>query len=84
MKTRIVQIGNSQGLRIPKPLLAAAGLGPDDEVEITVMPDGLRIRRAAYPREGWAAAAAALAARGDDGLLDASTSTRFDDEEWTW
>jgi antitoxin MazE len=84
MKPRIVQIGNSQGLRIPKPLLAAAGLGPGDQVEITVVPDGLRIRRAAHPREGWAEAAAALAAQADDGLLDAPTSTRFDDEGWTW
>ena len=34
MKTRLVRIGNSRGLRLPKPLLEQAGL--EDEVEIRV------------------------------------------------
>ena len=45
MKTRIVQIGNSQGIRIPKPLLEAAGL--HGEVILTSRPGGLLIGRPA-------------------------------------
>ena len=37
MKTRIVRIGNSQGIRIPKPLLEQTGL--HDEVEVSVQDD---------------------------------------------
>jgi antitoxin MazE len=54
MKTRIVPIGNSQGIRIPKPLFQQAGLS--GEVEIRAEHDGLIIRPARKPRAGWAAA----------------------------
>ena len=40
MKTRIVRIGNSRGIRIPKPLIEQAGLG--DEVEISVKDGSLK------------------------------------------
>lgn len=79
MKTRLVRIGNSRGLRLPKPLLEQAGL--EDEVEIRVEPGALIIAPAATPRTGWAAAAAKF---GPSGLLDAPSTTRFDDEEWAW
>ena len=36
------------------------------------------------PRFGWAEAAKAMHARGEDRLLDEHTSTRFDDETWQW
>jgi hypothetical protein len=35
-------------------------------------------------RQGWAEAAANMAARGDDHLLDPQTSTTFDETEWEW
>lgn len=79
MKTRLIRIGNSRGLRLAKPLLEQAGL--EDEVEIRVEPGALVISAAASPRKGWAAAAAK---HGPSELLDAPTSTRFDEEEWTW
>ena len=79
MKTRLVRIGNSRGIRLAKPILEQAGL--EDEVEIRVEPGALVITAASNPRAGWADAAARhRSAR----LLDASTATRFDDEEWTW
>ena len=68
MKTRIVKIGNSCGIRLPKPLIEEAGLGED--VALRVVAAGLLIERAAQTREGWAEAAARLRARGEDGLLD--------------
>ncbi len=82
MKTRIVRIGNSQGVRIPKALLEQTGLS--GEVEITARNGSLMIRRVRKPREGWAAAFAEMARRGDDALLDEHTTTRFDEDEWEW
>jgi antitoxin MazE len=83
MKTRIIRIGNSQGVRIPKALIDLAGLR--GEVEMCVEGDGLVIKPAAAPREGWAAAFRAMAERGDDTLLDADLSpTSWDEDEWEW
>jgi antitoxin MazE len=82
MKARIVRVGNSRGIRLPKPLLELAGLR--EEVEIHAEPGRIVIESAARPRSGWADAARRMATEGDDGLLDQPTRTRFDAEEWTW
>jgi antitoxin MazE len=83
LKTRIVRIGNSQGIRIPKPLLEQSGLG--EEVELEVRADEIVIRAASRPRAGWEAAFQAMAAEGDDAVLDAEmVSNEWDDHEWTW
>ena len=81
-KTRIVQIGNSRGIRVPKVLLDHAQL--PDEVELQAEHGRLIVRAAQRPRAGWAEAAKAMHARGDDELLDAPTSGRFDEHEWQW
>ena len=82
MKTRLVRIGNSRGVRIPKPLLDQVGL--EDEVELRVVENGIVIQPARAPRANWAEAAKRLHQRGEDGLLDEPTSTRFDETEWEW
>jgi antitoxin MazE len=82
MKARIVRVGNSRGIRLPKPLLEQAGLG--EEVEIYAEPGRIVIESAARPRMGWADAARQMAGAGDDGLLDEPTPTQFDSEEWSW
>ena len=81
-KTRIVQIGNSKGIRIPKVLLEHARL--PDEVELQAEHGRLIVRAAQGPRAGWAEAAKTMHARGDDQLLDGPTSSQFDDKEWRW
>jgi antitoxin MazE len=80
--TRIVRIGNSRGIRVPKLLLDQADL--PDEVELRAEPGRLVVSGAKRPREGWATAARTMRARGDDALLDASTPTRFDRTSWKW
>ena len=82
MKTRIVRIGNSRGIRIPKPLLTQAGLG--EEVELRVEAGAIRIESLTVARAGWAEAAQQLAATEERGLLDKPVPTRFDVDEWEW
>ena len=79
MRSKLVRIGNSRGVRLSKPLLEEAGLV--DDVEIDVQPGVLTIRPVASPRAGWADAAASAPAHG---LLDPPTPTQFDDEDWSW
>jgi len=82
MKVSVVQIGNSRGVRIPKAVLEQVGLR--DEAEMEVRGSELVIRSANHPRAGWEAAFAKMAERGDDALLDAPTSTKWDETEWRW
>jgi antitoxin MazE len=81
-RTRIVQVGNSKGIRVPKMLLEHAQL--PDEVELQAEPGRLIVRAAREARAGWADAAKAMHARGDDQLVDAPKSNTFDDKEWQW
>ena len=82
MKTKIIRIGNSRGVRIPKPLLEQAGLA--DQVILRVINDGIVIESADKPRANWAEAASVLHGRGEDGLLDEPVETDFDETEWVW
>ncbi len=82
MKTRIVQIGNSRGVRLPKVLIEEAQL--EEEVELAAEPGRIVIRRASRPRAGWAAAARKMRERNEDRLLDPTTPTHFDEKEWKW
>ncbi len=82
MKARLIRIGNSRGVRLPKPLIQEAGLA--GEVEVAVENGAVVIRAVVRPRTGWAEAARRASTRGDDGLLDPPTETRFDREEWQW
>lgn len=69
MKTSLHRIGNSQGIIIPKPILAQLGL-TDGEMELTVERDAIVLRkRERKPREGWAEAARSIAATGGDALV---------------
>jgi antitoxin MazE len=81
-KTRIVRIGNSRGIRVPKILLDQAQL--PDEVELHAEPGRLVVQGARRPRMGWAEAARTMSQQGHDHLLDEPTDTRFDREEWEW
>lgn len=82
IKTRVIKIGNSQGIRIPKLLIDHVGLG--DEVEIAVQRDQLVIRPASHPRNGWDKQFRAMAEHGDDHLLDEPIPTQWDVGEWQW
>ncbi len=84
VKSRIVKMGNSKGVRIPKPILEQLALG--EEVEMSVRGDQLVIRPGKRPRSGWEEKFARMAELGDDRLLDeeAVSSTKWDQDEWEW
>jgi len=85
MRTRIVQIGNSQGIRIPKVLLEQSGLL--DEVELEVKDRQIVIRTVHKPREDWDNRFRAMSENGEDKLLDREAlpyQSSWDEKEWTW
>ncbi len=77
MRARLIQIGNSRGVRLPRALIEQARLG--DELEITVEEGAVVIRGAAV-RTGWATDAAACRFASDDELADWSSTTG--DGDW--
>jgi len=81
MRTQLTRIGNSRGIRIPKPLIAQCGL--NDEVELRVTADGLVIAPHRQVRSGWRSAFAQdQPAPGL--LLKEVPANAFDREEWEW
>ncbi len=83
MRTRLIRIGNSRGIRIPKPLLEQVGL--KDTVQIRAEKGRLVIQPQKELRHGWADAFRRMADSGDDRLiLDNNTNNAFDTKEWKW
>lgn len=77
----IRQIGNSQGVVIPKPLLIQLGLSGEAGAEMTVEGDALVLRRpASRVRAGWAEAAQEIARSGDDELVMGEFGNTGDEE----
>ena len=83
MKTSLVRIGNSRGVRIPKTVIDQCGLA--GIVELTVQDDKIVIAKARSPREGWDEAFERIAAEGEDELLLPDVGmTGWEDDEWQW
>ncbi len=84
VRAKIISIGNSQGIRLPKILLEQSGLGR--EVEIEVDRSRLVIQPISNPREGWDRAFRAMAQQGHDQLLDGDLTgqSSWDEDEWEW
>ena len=85
MKTQIVKIGNSQGIRIPKVILEQSQIGK--EVELIAEHQQIIIRPARKSRDGWEEAFKKMAKQGDDKLLDEESlnaQSSWDEEEWEW
>ena len=82
MRSTLRRVGNSQGVIIPKPILAQVGLERD--VEIAVENDAVVIRKPkGHVREGWADASRAIAEAGDDVLVWPEFGNEGD-ESLTW
>ena len=82
MKTAIRKMGNSQGVIIPKPLLAQVGF--KDEAVMTIEDDALVLRPVRRsPREGWEEASRRVADHGDD-MLTWPEFANDDDKHLKW
>jgi antitoxin MazE len=83
MKTKLIRIGNSQGFVIPKVVLEQVSCS--DTVDIAVSGGNIILKTRRNPHEGWAEAYERLAASGEDEILiDAASTTTWDNEEWEW
>ena len=85
MKTKIIRIGNSQGVRIPKPLIEESGI--TEEIEMILRDNEIVLRSAETTRKNWESSFEKMAERDDDILLDQSETEKpseWDEVEWTW
>jgi len=82
MKAKIIDIGNSKGIRLPKSLLEQLGL--KGEVLLSASKGALIIKPLIAPRFDWAASFRSMASAGDDRLVDLHSSSSWDDQEWEW
>ncbi len=81
MKASIIQIGNSKGLRIPKPILKQCGF--QKEVELEVHDKELIIKSTKRSRRNWEKSFKAMAQNRDDQLIEFAQN-QWDEEEWEW
>lgn len=85
MRTKLVAIGNSKGIRLPRAVLEQCGL--EDEIDLEVKGDHLIVRGARNARAGWDRAFRRMRENGDDALLDeeaAHGEAEWDRSQWKW
>lgn len=83
MRAKVIKIGNSQGLRIPKPILEQTGI--EDDVEIRVEKNQIIIAPLSNARSGWDDAFQKMRQSGEDELLvDDQLSNTWDEDDWKW
>jgi len=85
MKTKLIRIGNSQGVRIPKPIIEEIGLS--EEIEMILKDDEIILRSLEETRKDWDHAFEKMAKEHDDELLDQEETeqpSQWDETEWTW
>jgi antitoxin MazE len=82
LKVQLTRIGNSRGVRIPKPIIRQCGFG--DHVEMRVTLDGLVIAPHRPARQGWKQAFSEGRKPAEGLLLKGLPANKFDREEWKW
>ncbi len=85
MRTKVIRIGNSRGIRIPSHILEQSGL--KGEVELEVKENQLILKPTSLVREGWDKAFQIMSGNKDDVLLDKDSlenQSSWDNEEWEW
>lgn len=85
MKTKLIRIGNSRGVRIPKPLIEESGLS--EEIEMILRDNEIVLRSAEESRKDWDKAFEEMARENDDQLLnqeDIEQPSEWDQTEWIW
>lgn len=87
MEVSLRKMGNSQGVVLPKPVLAQIGAEAGGKLSLVVEGGAVTLKPVKpHPRAGWAESSKALAESGDDGIDDdwLNMKNEFDDTEWEW
>lgn len=85
MITKVINIGNSRGIRLPKSIIEQSGL--IDEAELIVQDDKIIIKPVSKTRENWENEFQIMRQKDDDMLLNADSLNHqiaWDIEEWDW
>jgi antitoxin MazE len=83
VKVKIIRIGDSLGVRIPKRLLDQYGI--EGRVEMEVREGKLFVGPDREVRAGWSDAFRRMAVAGDDKpVLELQGASGWDDTEWRW
>jgi len=86
MRAKIIKIGNSKGIRLPKTVLEQCEF--KDEVSLQVKDNKLIITSNKKPRQGWAEEFKKLIKNqksADDDLKDfREFTTKWEESEWEW
>ena len=85
MNAKLIQIGNSKGIRLPKSLIEKYELS--EELEILETDEGIIIKPVSSVRSGWEEqfkSANAENTLDDDFSGFMNLSSEFDEKEWTW
>jgi len=82
IRSKIVRIGNSRGIRIPSTILQQLGL--NGEVALRVDGNHLLIEVFNHTRKGWEVSFAEMTKKSDDLFIDQVSTTKWDEEEWSW
>jgi antitoxin MazE len=84
METKLVKIGNSFGVRLPKSLIQQYGLSNDIEIDPTA--NGILIKSKKKARAGWTEQLEKAVREGEkpDGELLEGFTDEFTEQEWQW
>jgi len=83
MKTKLVTIGNSQGVRLPKAVVEACGIALDQPLTIEIRERTILLSPARAARDGWEDAARDATCQ-PDSLWGELPPGNAADDDWTW
>jgi antitoxin MazE len=83
MKVKLISVGNSKAIRLPKAFIKQ--LGDAREVELEIQDQTVIVRSPKPIRQGWAAAfARAAATEKNKPPIAGRSASSWDETEWTW
>jgi len=82
MRIKVIDIGNSRGIRIPKSLIEEMGF--THEVELQRTEKGLIIKPVREARAGWEELFKTASGQEKEDKEWSDAGNKFDKEEWTW
>ncbi len=84
MVVKLVQIGDSKGIRLPKQLIDQFNFC--DEIEVEINTDGLLLKKKTKPRAGWKEQILSEIKKNGylDMLMPDTVQNDFQENEWEW